>query len=184
MTPALTTFYPADLILPNVVIGSNFPLLSWIRNYCKNVCIGKFRRWGVRSAPIIPTNDFYTLPLGRAIALTFCHPAIGNSILRVIFFCAKKQMRRVYARWVIAAVQNEGADRNGAKRQQPSHPVRDYLSATNRDAAVCYFPVKIDAVAKPIPTPRGGGFVDFGPESIGSSWRIHGSIMTYGVHCE
>lgn len=184
MSPALPTFYPADLVGANLIVVGYSLLFSWIRSYCKHISIRKFSRRGVSAAPIIPADDLYPLPLGRAIAPTFCHPALRNSVLRIIFFCAKEQVRRIYAGRIIATVQNERPARNGAECQQPRYSMGHHLSAANGDAPVCYFPVKIDAVAKPIPTPRGGGFVDFGPESIGSSWRIHGSIMTYGVHCE
>lgn len=93
----LPAFYIADRFMRNSEPFSNFPLKSYSISDLGNLFVGQT-----------------TPPVGRASRPTpFC-----LSIAHVVNMATREQVRRVYAGWIIAVMQNVQAVRDGTVRKR------------------------------------------------------------------
>jgi len=90
-------------------------------------------------------SDLFRAQLGMRVLLSMGRAPLGGHVGRVVFVPARKEMRRVAAGWVVAAMTDEQRSIEGAVDLLKNHPMH---------VVVSHFPVAV-GVEGPGPEPAG-----------------------------
>lgn len=137
--------------------------------HLKNVNLAKFSKKMIRASRYCFGMCFRSM----SVAFSAARPSFRNSVRIIIVIGSKKKMFRVYARFVIAMMQNVKSFWNLSLGQNPRHPLRcpRSISEVERPVSIGSNTVNPYPARPKFITNNRSIFIDLGPESF------HGSVF-------